>query len=461
MRKSLCLAIVMALAGCAQAPTYQRPAVELPAEWRAGAPAYATDGRWWRIYGDPQLERLVEEAFSRNTDLAEAIARVDEARALVGEAEAALLPSVDGNVRRDRTGYSERQAFPIPPGVPRERNNTRVTVNVSWEPDLWGRLRAGRSAAQADAAASAAARDGVRLALAAQVAKSWYSLRALDEQVALTKRTLALRESSLALQKKRADAGLVSNFDYRQLEAEAAAARAELPGLERDREAEAAALAVLVGRTPKAIFEGTIERMEPAPAAPVPATLPAGLPSELLLRRPDLVEAEQRLIAANARITVARTEMFPSIPLTGFLGAESAALSNLFTGPAMIWQLAAAIAQPIFAGGRLEARVQGAEARERQLIARYQGAIQNAFREVRVALAAQSRARETYDALAERSRALSEAVRLARLRYDNGVASQLDMIDAERGLLAAELGRIDALRAQRAAVADLFRALGG
>jgi len=473
MHKSLAAMVAAAfatvLAGCAQAPTYQRPAVELPAEWRANAPAYATDGRWWRIYGDAQLERLVEEAFTRNTDLAEAIARVDEARALVGEANAALLPTVDGNLRRDRTGFSERQAFPIPPGVPRDRNNTRVTVNVSWEPDLWGRLRATRSAAQADAAASEAARDGVRLALAAQVAKSWYSLRALDEQVALTKRTLALRESSLALQKKRADAGLVSNFDYRQLEAEAAAARAELPGLERDREAEAAALAVLVGRTPKAIFEGTIERPQSAPAdssssapaAPVPATLPAGLPSELLLRRPDLVEAEQRLIAANARIAVARTEMFPSIPLTGFLGSESAALSNLFSGPAMIWQLAAAITQPIFAGGRLEARVQGAEARERQLVARYQGAIQNAFREVRVALAAQARARETYDALAERSRALAEAVRLARLRYDNGVASQLDMIDAERGLLAAELGRIDALRAQRAAVADLFRALGG
>ena len=465
MRKSLApmaaAAFAIVLAGCAQAPTYQRPAVELPAEWRASAPAFATDGRWWRIYGDAQLERLVDEAFARNTDLAEAIARVDEARALVGEAEAALLPTVDGNLRRDRTGFSERQAFPIPPGVPRDRNNTRVTVNVSWEPDLWGRLRAGKSAAQADAAASEAARDGVRLALAAQVAKSWYALRALDEQVALTKRTLALRESSLALQRKRADAGLVSNFDYRQLEAEAAAARAELPGLERDREAEAAALAVLVGRTPKAIFEGTIERPDPAPAAPVPATLPAGLPSELLLRRPDLVEAEQRLIAANARIAVARTEMFPSIPLTGFLGSESAALSNLFSGPAMIWQLAAAITQPIFAGGRLEARVQGAEARERQLVARYQGAIQNAFREVRVALAVQSRARETYDALAERSRALAETVRLARLRYDNGVASQLDMIDAERGLLAAELGRIDALRAQRAAVADLFRALGG
>ena len=451
----------VAIAGCAQPPAYERPAIELPAAWKASAPAYATDGRWWKVYGDAELDRLVEEAFARNTDLAEAAARVEEARALVGEADAARLPTVDGNVRNDRTGVSERTAFPNPAGVPRERNNTRVTLNVSWELDLWGRLRDTAFAARADALASEAARDGVRLALAAQVAKSWYALRSLDQQAALTRRTIKLRGESLALQKKRADAGLVSDFDYRQLEAEEAAARAQLPGIERDREAEEAALSVLLGRSPKSIFESAVARSQPVQESPLPAALPSGLPSELLLRRPDIVEAEQRLIAANARIAIARTEMFPSIPLTGYLGSESAALANLFSGPAAIWQLAAALAQPIFAGGRLEARVQGAEARERQLLAHYQGALQNAFREVRVALAAQDRARETHDALAQRSKALAEALRLSRLRYDNGIASQLDVIDAERGLLAAETGRIDALRAQRAAVADLFRALGG
>jgi multidrug efflux system outer membrane protein len=193
----------------------------------------------------------------------------------------------------------------------------------------------------------------------------------------------------------------------------------------------------------------------------LPAVVPAGLPSELLLRRPDLVEAEQRLIAANARIAVARAAMFPSIQLTGYLGSEAQALASLFSGPAGIWQLAVALAQPIFTGGRLQAAIGAAEAREQQALTGYQGAIQNAFREVRAALAAQRRARESFEAESARAAALGTTLRLARLRYDNGLASQLEVIDAERNLLAAEVARYEALRAQRAAVADLFKALGG
>jgi multidrug efflux system outer membrane protein len=185
-----------------------------------------------------------------------------------------------------------------------------------------------------------------------------------------------------------------------------------------------------------------------------------GIPSELLLRRPDLVEAEQRLMAANARIGVARADMFPSISLTGAYGVASSQLSNLFSAPAIAWQLAAGVTQPIFAGGRLQARTDQAEARERALVAQYQKTIQTAFSEVRTALAVQTRSRESFDAESTRAAALADTLRLARLRYQNGVASQLDVIDAERGLLAARIARIEALRAQRA-VADLFRALGG
>jgi multidrug efflux system outer membrane protein len=190
--------------------------------------------------------------------------------------------------------------------------------------------------------------------------------------------------------------------------------------------------------------------------------LPAGMPSELLLRRPDLVEAERVLAAQNARVAVARAEMFPSISLTAFLGSESAALSNLFSGgAAATWQVAAAVTQPIFAGGRLEARSEAARARERAALAQYQQAVRVAFSEVRTALVAQSRARESFEAESERAAALAETLRLARLRYDSGIASQLEVLDAERGLLAARIARIEALRAHRAAVADLFRALGG
>jgi len=195
---------------------------------------------------------------------------------------------------------------------------------------------------------------------------------------------------------------------------------------------------------------------------PGPAAVPSGLPSELLLRRPDLVDAERQLAAANARVAVARSEMFPSISLTAFYGSESAALANLFAGgAAATWQVAAGLTQPIFQGGRLQARTDAAQARERAALAQYQQAIRSAFGEVRAALIVQARAKESYDAESAREAALTQTLRLARLRYQNGVASQLDVLDAERGLLSAQTARIEALRAHRAAVADLFRALGG
>lgn len=452
--------IALLLAGCAVQPDYERPAVELPAAWRESGQRAADGGKWWRIYADPALEQLVEDALARNADLMLAAARVDEARALLAQADASFYPSVDANASRSRS-LSSAATGTLPPGVPRERNNYRATLDVAYEIDLWGRLRSSARAARADLLASEAARDTVRIALAADVAKGYFALHALDAQVEATRRTLDLRERALALQKKRFDGGLISEFDYRQLEAEAAATRAQLPPLERERELQEAALAVLLGRSPKEIIETGIARSPDPESRMQPPLVPSGLPSELLLRRPDLVEAEQRLVAANARVAVARAAFFPSIALTGFLGSEAAAMRNLFSGPAGIWSFAAALAQPIFSGGSLDAQLAGAEARERQALARYQGAIQNAFREVRAALAAQNRARESFEAQGERARALASALKLARLRYENGLASQLDVIDAERNLLAAEVSRHDALREQRAAVADLYKALGG
>jgi outer membrane protein, multidrug efflux system len=452
--------LVVFTGACSTQPTYERPPVELPAAWKEAAPRFAEDGRWWRIYEDPFLEKFVEEGFERNADLVIAAARVDEARALLGESRSALFPSVDvrASAGRQRTSRETATSFA---GVPREFSSYRATVDVSYELDLFGRLRSGVAAARAELEASEASREAVRLALAAQVAKSYFALRSFEQQVELTRQTLKLREESLSLQRKRRDAGVISEFELRQLEAEAAAARVQLPPLEREREREEAALAVLLGRSPAQVFEGTIRTAQRPEDSLIPAILPSGLPSELLLRRPDLVEAERGLAAANARVAVARSEMFPSISLTAALGSESASLSNLFTGPAGIWSIAAAVTQPIFAGGRLEARTDAARARERAALARYQQAIRSAFGEVRTALVAQARARESYEAESARAAALAETLRLARLRYGAGVASQLDVIDAERGLLAARVARIDALRAQRAAVADLFRALGG
>jgi multidrug efflux system outer membrane protein len=453
------LLLALLLAGCAQAPEQERPPLELPGTWAQDAPAPYTDGRWWRIYGEPALDRLVEEAVASNSDLAAAVARVDEARALLKEVDASALPTVDARFARRRT-LTSAEAGLLPPGVPRELNTYRATVDLSWEIDLFGRLRAETAAARADLAASEAARDGVRLALAAQVANAWHLLQALDARRAIVERTLALRLEAVQLERKRQQGGVASEFDLRQLEAEAEGARAQLPLIERERGVAQSALLVLAGRSPKAVYEESVARVS-AEQGLAPDVVPWGLPSELLLRRPDLVEAEQRLAAAGARVSVARAAIFPSISLTGFLGSESMQLSRLFTGPAGIWSLAAALVQPIFDGGRREARTEAAQARERQALAQYQGVVRNAFREVRDALAAQARAKESFEAESARVAALAESARLARLRLEHGLSSRLEVLDAERNLLAAQTGRIEAARAQRAAIADLFRALGG
>ena len=459
MRRIL-LSSLAFFAACATPPPPQAPQVELPAQWKQSAPRFAEDGRWWHIYQDAELDKLVDEAIARNTDLLAAAARVDEARALVADARGAQLPVVSAGVGGTRQKISQRSPTFFP-GIPTEFTDYRATLDVSWEVDLFGRLRSNAAAARADLQASEASRDGVRLALASQVAKSYFSLRALDEQISVTQRNIGLREDALGLQRKRFQGGVISEYDLRQLEAEAASIRAQLPPLERSRDAEEAALTVLLGRSPQQIVEAGVARTNIFDESLHAAVLPSGLPSELLLRRPDLVEAERNLAAANARVAAARADMFPSIVLTGTAGRESAALSNLFTGPAGMWLFAASITQPIFAGGRLQARTEAARARERGALAQYQKAIQSAFSEVRTALSDQTRSRESYEAEAAREEALAQSLRLARLRYQNGIASQLDVIDAERGLLAARIARVEALRAQRAAIADLFRALGG
>jgi multidrug efflux system outer membrane protein len=450
------------IAGCAVGPDYQRPAVDLPSNWQdtPSQGVSATGDRWWTLYGDTVLDRLVDEALANNRDLELATARVDEARALLRVADSRFWPAVDAAAQADRSRSSQRSSIPLPPGTPLERTTYRAQLNVAYEVDLWGKLRRGSEAARANLLATEAARHTVRIALASEVARGYFALIALDSQVEATRRSLELRSDGLRLQQARHAAGLINDFVLRQLEAEVAAARAQLPPLENARAAQELALAVLAGRGPRAIMEGAVARGEERGAL-APPVVPEGLPSDLLLRRPDVIEAEQRMIAANARIGEARAALFPRVALSGYLGSESADLSDLFTGPARIWQLAFGLAQPIFQGGRLLGEVEAVQARERQALALYQKTLQEAFREVRTALITQTRARETFEAEGTRVAALTEALRLARIRYENGLLSQLEVLDAERNLLQAQLNRIDALRTQRAAVADVVRALGG
>ena len=464
MRKLSIFGFALLLAGCAGLkPDYTKPAVDLPAGWR-DVPAdavQARDARWWKVYGDPVLDRLIDEALAHNANVMLAIARVDEARAALSVASADQRPQVNADANRNRTRVSQRNAIPLPAGFNPEFNNTRISASVSYEIDLWGRLRNATQAARAELLATEAARETVLITLTSDVAQAYFALRAFDGQLAATRRSLAARTEALGMQKRRFEVGDISEFDYRQLEADVAAERALLPVLEQQRAQQENVLSVLLGKSPRAIYEGALEAGSDPEGQTVAIVVPAGLPSDLLLRRPDLIQAEQTLIAANARVAVARAAYFPTLSLTGYLGSDSVALSDLFTGPAGIWQAALALSQPIYAGGRIDAQVQVAGARERQALAEYQLAIQNAFREVRNALVAQAKARERLEAESDRVTALRTTLRFARLRYQNGMTSQLEVLDAERNLLAAEQNRIDALRAQRAAIADLFKALGG
>lgn len=451
-------------AGCITlGPDYARPDIDVPDAWplhlRTEAGSREQDG--WREYQDPVLDALIEEALEHNVDLQLAMARMDEAAAALGLVRADQLPTMTVTADAFRTRGSQEAVFGLPPGIDPVYNNLLGSVNASYEIDLWGKFRRASEAARADLLATAHSRDAVRLTLIAEVARGYFNLRALDAQAEVTRRTVETRRASLELQRIRWTAGEISELEYRQVEAETAAAEAILPDLEARIARQETALSVLLGRSPRAIVNEPPKRGAAIETLSAPPVVPSGLPSELLGRRPDLREAEERLIAANARIGQAKAAYFPSISLTGLLGVESATLANLFTGPAKIWQVSASAAQLIFDGGRTGSRVAAARAREQQALAIYRSAIQNAFRDTLDALVAQRKAREIYEAEETRVGAHRRALALARLRYDNGVSSLLDVLDAERGLLDAEFKRIEARRAQLSAGADLYKALGG
>jgi len=449
------------LAGCVTlGPDYRRQTIDTPDAWPTPTTAVSISEEWWRGYGDPALDAMIQEALGHNADLRFAIARVDEARASLGVARADQWPGVSANGSASRNRASENSALALP-GADPIYNNVRATLDASYEIDFWGKYRRATEAARAELLATQFNRDAVRLALIAEVSRGYFNLRSLDAQVAITKRTVSTRLASLSLQRERFAAGVASELDLRQVEAETAAAQALLPALETQLARQETALSVLLGRSPREIVGATPERGTAIEALTVPPAVPAGLPSDLLEHRPDLQQAEQVLIAANARIGQAKAAYFPSISLTGLLGGESTKLADLFSAPARIWQTSGSAAQTVFDAGRTGSRVKAAKAREQQALAQYQSAIQNAFRDTLDALVAQRKARETLDAEQARVAALQSALDLARLRYQNGVSSQLDVLDAERGLLAADLNRVEAQRAQLAATADLFKALGG
>lgn len=450
------------LSGCMTVgPDYRRPAIETSNVWPGETSTASVPSQWWREYNDLELDAMIEEALAHNEELKLAIARVDEARAVLGIARADQFPGLSANAAGSQNRTSQKTGLGAPPGADPVYGNVRATLNASYEIDFWGKYRRASEAARAILLSTQFSREAVRLTLIGDLSRSYFNMRALDAQIAVARRAISTRFESLDLQRKRFDAGVVSELDLRQVEAEAAAVQTLLPSLENRLAQQETAILVLLGRSPRAILSAAPGRGASIDRLAVPPAVPAGLPSDLLERRPDLRQAEEELIASNARIGQARAAFFPSISLTGFLGGESTILADLFTAPAGIWMASASAAQGIFEAGRTVSQVSAAQAREQQALARYQAGIQNAFRDTLNALVAQRKAKETLEANQTRVTALTRALTLARLRYDSGVASLLDLLDVERGLLDAELNRIEAQRAQLAATVDLYKALGG
>lgn len=458
----LCVLMMAGLVGCAATADNKRTEIVLPDSWPSQqletTQSIAAVGKdWWILYGDTVLNQLEDEALANNADVQIAAARVLEVRAQLGITETDESPTLSANVAASRTQSSMVGTVPRSASS-RTQNSIRATLDARYELDLWGKLRLATEAARADLLAAESSREAVRLSLTAHVAQQYFSLLALDAQAKSIERVLAGRQERLALDRKRLEAGVIAEYEIHQGEAEEGAAQSQLLSIAQSRDKQEAALALLLGRSPREIMDGKLERGNPT----LPGLwLPEGLPAELLLRRPDLREAEQRLIALNARIGEARAAFFPSISLTAFLGSESTSLAQLFSGPAGIFQFAGSVSQSIFNGGLAKHGLEAVEARRDQALAQYKQAVAGAFVDVRNALSAQDSARQILAIETRRSEVLAQAYRQAQLRYEGGIASRLEYLDVERTYLQAELNRLDAERAQRVAVVDLFKALGG
>ncbi len=452
------LMTALLLAGCALGPDYRRPDVPVPQSWRSPAEGAGSlaDTAWWELFPDDTLRTLIREALEANKDLQLAAARVMEARAQLGVARAGQFPQVDGGASYARERISERGTIPLPPGAKVEADDFRIALDAAFELDFWGRLRRATEGAQAQLLATDEARRTVVVTLISDVAQAYFDLLELDREREIATRTLQSRRESLRIVTLRQQDGVTSDLDVHRAEGEVATAGATIPDLERRTAQTENRVSMLLGRNPGAIARDVaLTDLPPAPA------VPAGLPSALLERRPDVRQAEQQLVAANAGIGEAKAAFFPQIMLTGAFGFESVALSDLFTGPARIWQVGPQVTLPIFNAGRNQARLAAAEARRDEALIQYQQAVQRAFQDVEDALVAHRKAGEVRVQQEALVAASKRALGLAELRYTSGLASYLDVLDAQRQLFSAEISLTQTQRTQLATVVQVYKALGG
>jgi multidrug efflux system outer membrane protein len=445
------------LSGCAVGPNYQRPSVETPPSWRfeEKEAKEVANTAWWEQFEDPVLNELIQIALKENKDLKIAAARVEEFMGRYFTARAALFPQLVGGASAGRSRSTEKGPAPFSSAVENPADTYQVFLHTGWEINVWGKLRRATEAARAYLLSTEEGRRAVILTLVTSVASAYVNLCDLDKQLDIAKRTAKGREESFNLFKVRFKKGVISETELYQAKSAYEQALATIPLLEKVIAQQENVLSLLLGRNP-----GTIPRGKTVDELILPA-VPAGLPSDLLANRPDIRQAEQDLIAANAMIGVAKSLYFPSISLTGLFGFTSTDLSNLFSGPAKVWSFAAPMTVPIFTGGAIRGQVKSAEAVQQQVLLRYQQAIQAGFREVEDALVDQRKSREQLEVQERQVDSLRNYARLARLRFEYGYSSYIEVLDAERSLFNAELFLAQTKGSLFQSLVTLYKAMGG
>jgi multidrug efflux system outer membrane protein len=450
------------LAGCTVGPNYNRPAIAPPDAFRSTTtpsidPASMADLKWFEVFKDEQLQELVRAALVRNYDVRDAVARIDAARANLGITRADQFPTIDAGASVTATRTSASGAVSVPEGIDQARTFGTVGASLlSYEVDLWGRLRRATEAARADLLASEHNRHAVLTTMVSDVASGYFNLLALDMELAIAKRTLSVRQDSLTLVRSRERGGLGTLLDVRQGEQLVHSAAQVIPAIEQLIGQTENHVSFLLGDHPAAVTRGL-----PLNQQPQPPSVPPGLPSALLDRRPDIRAAEQNLVAANAFIGVAKAAYFPRITLTGVLGFQSDQLSGLFSGPTRVWQFVPQVTQPIFNAGRLRSNVRLAEAQQQLALVEYERAIQNAFREVSDGLIRHQKVREIRAEQELLVSTLQDRARMSYRRYEGGIDTLLNALDADRDLFEAELRLAQTKRDELLALVQLYRALGG
>jgi len=459
-RRLLLVALLVSVAAaCTLGPDYERPPVAVPEQWRevAASEESLANLPWWELFQDEQLQSLITTALAENRDLKIAIERIEEARATYGFSRADLYPQIDANATAGGLQFSEGSLTHTPEGgMDTSTEIYNVNVGLSWELDLFGRIRRANEAELANLLATEEARRAVALTVVASVAQAYVELRDLDLRLEITRRTLESRREYFSLARDRFEGGITPELDMRQAEAELYRVQSFVYQLEAAVTQKENEISFLLGRSPSPVLRGRSVVQQP-----IPPVVPAGLPATLLERRPDVRQAEEQLISANARIGEARAMLYPRIALTGSYGFASTDLSTLLDSPSESWNIFAGLMQPVFNAGKNRRRVEVRESQQRQAVYAYERSLLQALREVEDALIALQKAGEQRGSQAERVAAERKVLELSELRYRGGVADYLEVLDAQRSLFNAEIDEVSSVSDNVTSLVRLYKALGG